>query len=57
MLSLNLRRYIALGIAGGTIALMVSGLFEYNFGTAQVRLMQWFVLGMLIKVPIDSDRT
>ena len=38
---------LMLGILGSTIALLVSGLFEYNFGTAQVRLAQWFVLAML----------
>jgi len=32
---------------GSTAALMVAGIFEYNFGTAQVRLAQWFVLAML----------
>lgn len=40
-------RAVALGIFGGTVALIVSGIFEYNFGTAQVRLAQWFVLAML----------
>jgi O-antigen ligase len=38
---------LALGVFGGTVALMVSGAFEYNFGTSQVRLAQWFVLAML----------
>lgn len=41
-------RALALGIFGGTIALLVSGAFEYNFGTAHVRLMQWLLLGMLL---------
>lgn len=43
-------RALSLGILGGTIALLVSGIFEYNFGTAQVRLLQWFVLAMLVRV-------
>lgn len=40
-------RALSLGIFGGAISLMISGLFEYNFGTAQVRLAQWFILAML----------
>jgi O-antigen ligase len=44
----SFERAIALGIFGGTIALFVSGIFEYNFGTAHVRLMQWFLLAMLL---------
>jgi O-antigen ligase len=39
---------IALGVFGGIIALFVSGLFEYNFGTSQVRLAQWLILAMLL---------
>ncbi len=38
---------IYLGIFAGIVSLMVSGLFEYNFGTGQVRLAQWFLLAML----------
>lgn len=39
---------IALGILGSLISLAVSGLFEYNFGTGQVRLSQWFFMALLI---------
>jgi len=39
---------IHLGIFAGIVSLAVSGLFEYNFGTAQVRLAEWFLLAMLI---------
>lgn len=35
------------GAVAGMVSLMVAGLFEYNFGTAQVRLAQWFVLALL----------
>jgi O-antigen ligase len=35
------------GVVGGTVSLMVSGFFEYNFGTASVRLVQWFMLALL----------
>lgn len=42
-----LRRGIGLGAIGGIVSLMVAGLFEYNFGTGHVRLIHWFVLGML----------
>jgi O-antigen ligase len=38
---------LGLGIFAGTAALLVAGLFEYNFGTSQVRMAQWFVLAML----------
>jgi O-antigen ligase len=42
---------LALGILGGLVALMISGIFEYNFGTSQVRQAQWLTLGMLIRPP------
>ena len=38
---------IALGLLAAMVSLSVSGIFEYNFGTAQVRLAQWFLLGLL----------
>lgn len=41
---------IKFGILAGVIALLVSGIFEYNFGTAQVRLTQWFLFGMIGKI-------
>lgn len=37
---------IEFGILAGVISLLVSGIFEYNFGTAQIRLAQWFLFGM-----------
>lgn len=40
-------RALALGIFGGTVALIVSGIFEYNFGASQVRLAQWYLLALL----------
>ncbi len=39
---------LSFGIMTGAVALLISGLFEYNFGTGQIRLAQWFVLAMLI---------
>lgn len=42
-----LQQGIYLGILSGLISLAISGLFEYNFGTGQVRLAQWFLLAML----------
>lgn len=42
-------RALLLGLFASTIALLVSGLFEYNFGTAQVRLVQWFLLSMYVR--------
>jgi putative inorganic carbon (hco3(-)) transporter len=38
---------LALGLVSAVIALSVSGIFEYNFGTAQIRLATWFLLGLL----------
>jgi O-antigen ligase len=45
----NFAEGLSFGIMAGAIALMVSGLFEYNFGTGQIRLTQWFVLAMLMR--------
>lgn len=42
-----LDKAIGLGILGGTLSLMLAGIFEYNFGTGNVRLAQWFLLAML----------
>jgi len=42
-------RSLLLALFASTVALMVSGLFEYNFGTAQVRLAQWFLLSMYVR--------
>ncbi|MBS1956819.1 MAG: O-antigen ligase family protein [Cyanobacteria bacterium SZAS-4] len=42
-----LDKSIGLGILGGTLSLMLAGIFEYNFGTGNVRLAQWFLLAML----------
>jgi O-antigen ligase len=53
---------LSFGIMAGAIALMVSGLFEYNFGTGQIRLTQWFLLAMLAgqkregRSPVSSER-
>lgn len=38
---------LSIGMIGALISLLVSGIFEYNFGTAQVRLAQWFLFGAL----------
>jgi O-antigen ligase len=39
------------GLFAAIVSLTVSGLFEYNFGTAQVRLAQWFLTGLLGLLP------
>jgi len=52
----NIDQGIYLGIFAGVVSLAVSGLFEYNFGTAQVRLAEWFLLAMLI-VSIQSAQS
>ena len=40
-------RAIYLGVTAAVVALMVSGAFEYNFGTSHVRITEWFLLAML----------
>lgn len=40
-------RAVYLGVTAGTLALMVSGAFEYNFGTSHVRIAQWFLLAII----------
>lgn len=47
----TLAQATAVGLLAGTVALMISGIFEYNFGTAHVRLAQWFLLG-LVALPV-----
>jgi O-antigen ligase len=42
-------RAIGLSVLGMVISLMVSGIFEYNFGTGPVRLPMFFVLALLAK--------
>jgi O-antigen ligase len=39
---------LAFGIMAGIIALLSSGLFEYNFGTGQIRLTHFYILAMLL---------
>jgi O-antigen ligase len=38
---------VGLGTLAALVSLMVAGLFEYNFGTAQVKLAQWFLIAAL----------
>jgi O-antigen ligase len=49
------------GTLAGMVSLMVSGLFEFNFGTAQVRMAQWFILALLsyeaVKAPSQEKGT
>lgn len=30
------------------VSLAVAGIFEYNFGSGQVKLIQWFLLALLL---------
>ena len=39
---------IGLGVFGGLVSLAVAGCFEFNFGTGNVRLMQWFVMALMV---------
>jgi O-antigen ligase len=45
--STSIEPAIGLSILSSTIALGVSGIFEYNFGTGPVRLSQWFLAALL----------
>ena len=40
-------RSVGIGCLAAMVSLLVAGLFEYNFGTGQIRLTQWFVLAFL----------
>ena len=40
---------IGLGLLGAMISLSVAGVFEYNFGSGQVKLIQWFLLALLLR--------
>lgn len=40
-------RAVSLGMFAATVSLAVAGVFEYNFGTGQVRLTQWFLLSLI----------
>jgi O-antigen ligase len=39
---------IGLGLFGAMVSLAVAGIFEYNFGSGQVKLIQWFLLALLL---------
>jgi O-antigen ligase len=44
---------IGLGLLGAMISLSVAGVFEYNFGSGQVKLIQWFLLALLLRpIPV-----
>ncbi|CAN5208772.1 hypothetical protein BH11CYA1_BH11CYA1_31920 [soil metagenome] len=46
---------IGLGLLGAMISLAVAGIFEYNFGSGQVKLIQWFLLALLLRpIPANS---
>ncbi|HEY9785332.1 MAG TPA: O-antigen ligase family protein [Candidatus Obscuribacterales bacterium] len=46
---------LALGVFGAVVSLAVSGIFEYNFGTGQVRLTQWFVIALLAQSRVNQS--
>lgn len=46
---------IGLGLLGAMLSLSVAGLFEYNFGSGQVKLIQWFLLALLLR-PIPEPK-
>jgi O-antigen ligase len=45
----------ALGLLGALVSLAVAGAFEYNFGTSQVRLAEWFLLALLCAPKNQND--
>ena len=38
---------LGMGLFAAAVSLAVAGIFEFNFGTAQVRMAQWFLFGLL----------
>lgn len=44
----HIDKAIGLSTLCATIALLVSGIFEYNFGTGPVRLPQWWVMALIV---------
>lgn len=38
---------LALGLLGVAVSIAVSGIFEFNFGTAQIPLAEWFIFALL----------
>lgn len=58
----TLESTIALGTLCATVSLIVAGIFEYNFGTGNIRLIYWFALSMIGQrsiqafVPANSSR-
>lgn len=48
-------RATGVGVFAATVSLMVAGIFEYNFGTGQIRLTQWFVLALVGIICLDSS--
>jgi O-antigen ligase len=48
---------IALSIICATVSLLVSGIFEYNFGTGPVRLPQWFVIALIGRAGDKGDHS
>lgn len=52
------RGYLAHGAAAATIALLVSGFFEYNFGDSEVAMLWLFLLsqGYAVRHPDASDQ-
>jgi len=47
---------IGLGLLGAMLSLSVAGLFEYNFGSGQVKLIQWFLLALLLRPIPEAKR-
>ena len=51
----NFYAAIGLGLLGAMLSLAVAGVFEYNFGSGQVKLIQWFLLALLLRpIPIPA---
>ena len=47
---------IGLGLLGAMVSLSVAGVFEYNFGSGQVKLIQWFLLALLLRPVPEAKR-
>jgi O-antigen ligase len=51
----NINQALGLGLFLGLVSLAVAGVFEYNFGSGQVRLIQWFWLAALLPLVDKHD--
>jgi hypothetical protein len=50
-------QFLALGIGAGLLSWQIAGLVEYNFGDGEVRVLSFFLMGLLISMPLSATST